>query len=126
MTPFVTPNADFYRIDTALTAPQVRTEDYTLRIHGMVDDEIELSYDDLLRRPMIERDITLTCVSNEVGGRYVGNARWLGHAPRRPAARGRRAAGRRPGRRALGRRLSRAGSRSTTRSTVATRSSSSA
>ncbi len=78
MTPFVTPNADFYRIDTALTAPQVPTGDYTLRIHGLVDNEIELTYDDLLRRDMIERDITLTCVSNEVGGRYVGNARWLG------------------------------------------------
>ena len=93
MTPFVTPNADFYRIDTALVAPQVRTEDYTLRIHGMVDDEIELSYDDLLARPMVERDITLTCVSNEVGGRYVGNARWLGHPARRPA----REAGVQPG-----------------------------
>ena len=78
MTPFVTPNRDFYRIDTALTAPQVRTADYTLRVHGMVDQEIELSYEDLLRRPMIERDITMTCVSNEVGGRYVGTARWLG------------------------------------------------
>jgi DMSO/TMAO reductase YedYZ molybdopterin-dependent catalytic subunit len=78
MTPFVTPNADFYRIDTALVAPQVRTGDYTLRIHGMVDEEIELSYEDLLGREMIERDITMTCVSNEVGGRYVGNARWLG------------------------------------------------
>ena len=78
MTPFVTPNADFYRIDTALTAPQVPTDGYTLRVTGMVDDELELSYDDLLARPLIERDITLTCVSNEVGGRYVGNARWLG------------------------------------------------
>jgi len=78
MTPFVTPNADFYRIDTALVAPQVRTSDYTLRIHGMVDHEIELSFDDLLARDLVERDITLTCVSNEVGGRYVGNARWLG------------------------------------------------
>jgi DMSO/TMAO reductase YedYZ molybdopterin-dependent catalytic subunit len=78
MTPFVTPNADFYRIDTALVAPQVRTSDYTLRIHGMVDNEIEISYEELLQREMIERDITMTCVSNEVGGRYVGNARWLG------------------------------------------------
>jgi DMSO/TMAO reductase YedYZ molybdopterin-dependent catalytic subunit len=78
MTPFVTPNADFYRIDTALTAPQLPTDDYTLRVTGMVDEELELSYADLLARPMIERDITLTCVSNEVGGRYVGNARWLG------------------------------------------------
>ena len=78
ITPFVTPNTDFYRIDTALTAPQVQTSDYTLRVHGMVGNEIELSYDELLQRPMIERDITLTCVSNEVGGQYVGNARWLG------------------------------------------------
>ena len=78
MTPFVTPNKDFYRIDTALTAPQVPTAGYTLKITGMVDNEIELSYDDLLGRVMIERDITLTCVSNEVGGHYVGNARWLG------------------------------------------------
>jgi DMSO/TMAO reductase YedYZ molybdopterin-dependent catalytic subunit len=78
VTPFVTPNADFYRIDTALTAPQVRTSDYTLRVTGMVERELELTYDDLLARDLIERDITLTCVSNEVGGTYVGNARWLG------------------------------------------------
>ncbi|CAN5820862.1 sulfite oxidase [soil metagenome] len=78
MTPFVTPNADFYRIDTALTAPQVPTAGYTLRITGMVDNELQLSYDDLLGRELIERDITLTCVSNEIGGRLVGNARWLG------------------------------------------------
>ena len=78
MTPFITPNDGFYRIDTALTAPQVPTDSYTLRIKGMVDNELELSFDDLLRREMIERDITLTCVSNEVGGKLVGTARWLG------------------------------------------------
>ncbi|MDQ3468722.1 MAG: molybdopterin-dependent oxidoreductase, partial [Actinomycetota bacterium] len=78
MTPFVTPNADFYRIDTALVAPQVPTADYALRIFGMVDKEIELSYEELLEREMIEVDVTLTCVSNEIGGRLVGNARWLG------------------------------------------------
>jgi DMSO/TMAO reductase YedYZ molybdopterin-dependent catalytic subunit len=78
MTPFITPNAAFYRIDTALTAPQVPTAGYTLRVKGMVDRELELSYDDLLARPLIERDITLTCVSNEVGGKLAGTARWLG------------------------------------------------
>ena len=78
MTPFVTPNADFYRIDTALTAPQVPTETYTLTVKGMVDNEITLSFEDLLARDMIERDVTLTCVSNQVGGRYIGNARWIG------------------------------------------------
>ena len=78
MTPFVTPNANFYRVDTALTVPQVAAEGYTLRVHGMVDSELELSYEDLLGRELIERDVTLTCVSNQVGGSYVGNARWLG------------------------------------------------
>ncbi|WP_246121890.1 molybdopterin-dependent oxidoreductase [Actinoallomurus bryophytorum] len=78
MTPFVTPNPDFYRVDTALTLPQVSPHDWMLRIHGMVDHPVELSFDDLLRQPMLERDITLSCVSNQVGGRYAGNARWLG------------------------------------------------
>jgi DMSO/TMAO reductase YedYZ molybdopterin-dependent catalytic subunit len=78
LTPFRTANADFYRVDTALVVPQVATEGWTLRVHGMVDRELELTFDDLLERDLVERDITLTCVSNEVGGTYAGNARWLG------------------------------------------------
>ncbi|MBA8793435.1 DMSO/TMAO reductase YedYZ molybdopterin-dependent catalytic subunit [Friedmanniella endophytica] len=77
-TPFTTSIADFYRVDIALTTPQVPVEGWKLRIDGMVDRPLELSYDELLALPMIERDITLTCVSNEVGGPYVGTARWLG------------------------------------------------
>jgi DMSO/TMAO reductase YedYZ molybdopterin-dependent catalytic subunit len=76
--PFVTPNSDFYRIDTALLVPQVRTEGWTLRVHGMVDRELELTFDELLARDLVEADVTLACVSNEVGGDLVGNARWLG------------------------------------------------
>jgi DMSO/TMAO reductase YedYZ molybdopterin-dependent catalytic subunit len=76
--PFVTPNGDFYRIDTALLVPQVRTEGWTLRVHGMVEHELELTYDDLLARELVEADVTLACVSNEVGGDLIGNARWLG------------------------------------------------
>ena len=75
---FVTPNADFYRIDTALSVPQVSAETWRLKVHGLVDREIELDFAELLRRRSIERDVTLTCVSNEVGGKLVGNARWLG------------------------------------------------
>jgi DMSO/TMAO reductase YedYZ molybdopterin-dependent catalytic subunit len=78
MSPFVTPNADFYRIDTALTVPQLPTEDYELRVTGMVDRELSFSFDELLARDVVEHDITLTCVSNTVGGNRVGNARWLG------------------------------------------------
>jgi DMSO/TMAO reductase YedYZ molybdopterin-dependent catalytic subunit len=80
LSPFYTPNADFYRVDTAIIVPKVTAEGWRLRIHGMVDREIELSYAELLARPLIERDITLTCVSNVVGGPYVGNARWIGAA----------------------------------------------
>jgi len=76
--PFVTPNADFYRIDTALTVPQVPTEGYELRVTGMVDRELSLSFEDLLRRQVVEHDITLTCVSNTIGGELIGNARWTG------------------------------------------------
>jgi DMSO/TMAO reductase YedYZ molybdopterin-dependent catalytic subunit len=76
--PFLTPNGEFYRVDTALFVPAIDAETWTLRVHGMVDREIILDFDELLARPMIERDITLACVSNEVGGPYVGNARWIG------------------------------------------------
>ncbi|HEV7707259.1 MAG TPA: molybdopterin-dependent oxidoreductase [Asanoa sp.] len=75
---YVTPNNAFYRIDTALVVPQVDPTEWKLRIHGRVRNEIELTYADLMARPMIERYVTLACVSNEVGGDLIGNARWLG------------------------------------------------
>ncbi|HEU4350098.1 MAG TPA: molybdopterin-dependent oxidoreductase [Actinoplanes sp.] len=75
---FVTPNAGFYRVDTALAVPRIDLGTWSLKIHGMVERSAELSFEDLLNRPLIERDITLNCVSNEVGGRYIGTARWLG------------------------------------------------
>ncbi|GAA3686701.1 sulfite oxidase [Nonomuraea antimicrobica] len=78
LSPFVTPNRDFYRVDTAISVPQVDPNDWTLRIHGLVGRPVELTYADLLKLPLTEADVTLTCVSNEVGGPYVGNARWLG------------------------------------------------
>jgi len=75
---FVTPNAKFYRVDTAIVLPQIPPKNWQLRIHGMVSRELTLSFHDLLKRPLIESYITLTCVSNPVGGPYIGNARWLG------------------------------------------------
>ena len=78
LSPFFTPNEEFYRVDTALIVPAVRAEDWSLRVHGMVERELTMSFDELVARPLIERDITLACVSNEVGGPYVGNARWVG------------------------------------------------
>ena len=76
--PFVTPTADFYRIDTALVVPQVSKDSWKLEIGGMVDNPMELTFDDLLARPQVERYITLSCVSNPVGGDLIGNALWQG------------------------------------------------
>jgi DMSO/TMAO reductase YedYZ molybdopterin-dependent catalytic subunit len=78
LTPFITSNASFYRVDTALVLPQVDPASWSLRIHGMVEREITLTFDQLLKRPLIEDYITLCCVSNPVGGPYIGNAKWLG------------------------------------------------
>ncbi len=79
VTSWVTPNQDFYRIDTALSVPQLDAETWELRVHGMVEEEFTLSFQDLLDADLIERHVTLTCVSNPVGGGLVGNAKWLGY-----------------------------------------------
>ncbi|SDS53315.1 DMSO/TMAO reductase YedYZ, molybdopterin-dependent catalytic subunit [Nocardioides scoriae] len=78
ITPFVTPNGDFYRVDTNLTVPTVDVEGWTLTIDGDVGKKVELTFEDLTRMDVVEKDITMTCVSNEVGGELVGSARWLG------------------------------------------------
>lgn len=81
--PFLTPADDFYRIDTALVVPELLPEEWTLRITGMVEEEVEIDMAELLDLPMEERHITLACVSNPVGGELVGTATWLGHPVRR-------------------------------------------
>jgi len=78
MTPLFTSNRDFYRIDTALTIPQLPVESWKLRVHGMVENELELDFEQLTALGLVESDVTLTCVSNRLGGDLVGNARWLG------------------------------------------------
>jgi DMSO/TMAO reductase YedYZ molybdopterin-dependent catalytic subunit len=78
ITPFVTSDNAFYRVDTAIVLPQVDPSTWQLRIHGMVSNEITLTFDELIRRPLIEDWVTLCCVSNPVGGPYIGNALWLG------------------------------------------------
>ena len=78
MTPFTTPVENFYRVDISLVTPQIDAGTWSLTVDGMVDRPLTLTYDELLAMPMIERDITLTCVSNEVGGSYVSSGRWLG------------------------------------------------
>jgi len=78
LSPLFTPNRDFYRVDTALTIPSVDPATWRLTVDGMVQKRVELSFDDLLRMGLDEYSVTLTCVSNEVGGNLVGTARWLG------------------------------------------------
>ncbi|GAB2451687.1 molybdopterin-dependent oxidoreductase [Nocardioides hungaricus] len=76
--PWMTPNDAFYRIDTAFTVPAVEPANWQLRIHGMVERELVLTYQDLVGRELSEAWITLNCVSNEVGGDLIGNAWWSG------------------------------------------------
>jgi DMSO/TMAO reductase YedYZ molybdopterin-dependent catalytic subunit len=75
---FITPNAKFYRVDTAIVLPEVPPQSWQLRIHGLVAREITLNFDDLIHRPLNGDYITLTCVSNPVGGPYISNAHWIG------------------------------------------------
>ncbi|MET1021354.1 MAG: molybdopterin-dependent oxidoreductase [Arthrobacter sp.] len=76
--PLVTSNRDFYRIDTALRVPVVDPSQWTLKVTGLVEREMSLDFATLLAKPLVERHITIACVSNEVGGDLIGNARWLG------------------------------------------------
>lgn len=76
--PFITPNADFYRIDTALTVPRLSAADWSLRIHGMVDNEITLTFDQLVARELVEQRVTFACVSYDLGSDLVGTADWVG------------------------------------------------
>lgn len=79
---FITSNDDFYRIDTALSVPQLARGDWRLRIHGMVDHEVVYSFDDLKKFEPVEKTVTLTCVSNPVGGDLISNATWTGYRVR--------------------------------------------
>ncbi|KDE98216.1 oxidoreductase [Mycolicibacterium aromaticivorans JS19b1 = JCM 16368] len=79
---FITGNGDFYRIDTALSVPQLSRADFRLRIHGMVDREITYTFDDLKKFEPIDKVVTLTCVSNPVGGDLISNATWTGYRVR--------------------------------------------
>ncbi|MGP7812932.1 molybdopterin-dependent oxidoreductase [Glutamicibacter soli] len=93
MPEFVTPNQDFYRIDTALRVPGIDPAQWSLRVHGLVEHEFTMSFQELLSQDLVEHYLTLTCVSNPVGGDLVGNAKWLGYPLREVLARAKPAAG---------------------------------
>lgn len=76
--PLITPNEEFYRIDAALGIPGVDIESWRLKVTGLVDRPLELSYEDLLAGGVSDETVTLSCVSNEIGGSLVGNAVWTG------------------------------------------------
>ncbi|WP_286219549.1 molybdopterin-dependent oxidoreductase [Paraoerskovia sediminicola] len=93
LAPYVTPNADFYRIDTALRVPQVDPDTWVLKVSGLVEEPFEITFAELLDLPLEEHVVTLACVSNPVGGDLVGNATWLGYPIRELLARARPAEG---------------------------------
>jgi DMSO/TMAO reductase YedYZ molybdopterin-dependent catalytic subunit len=75
---FLTPNSEFYRIDTALRVPTLSASDWSLRVHGMVGQELTLRFDDLVGRPLVERTLTMTCVSNPIGGNLISTTNFIG------------------------------------------------
>jgi DMSO/TMAO reductase YedYZ molybdopterin-dependent catalytic subunit len=93
ISPYIVPASQFYRIDTALSVPSVDPDTWKLKIHGMVENEVELTFAQLLKLPLEEHIVTLTCVSQEVGGNLVGNALWLGYPIRELLARAKPTAG---------------------------------
>lgn len=93
LSPYVTANDDFYRIDTALQVPVIDPDDWSLSITGMVETPVTISYAELSGLPLVEHVATLTCVSNEVGGDLIGNALWLGYPIRDLLARAKPTAG---------------------------------
>ena len=93
LSPYLTPNADFYRIDTALQVPVIDPAKWSLSVVGMVEQEVSMTFEELLGQPLVEHVATLTCVSNEVGGNLVGNATWLGYPIRELLARAKPLAG---------------------------------
>lgn len=78
ITPLMTPNDEFFRIDTALSVPRVDLANWRLEIKGNVREPFSISYDELLAMPQVEAPITLACVSNRVGGTLIGTAMWQG------------------------------------------------
>ncbi len=79
LSPYVTGNDDFYRIDTALQVPRIDQDAWSLKVTGMVEQEVTINFAELSGKPLVEHLTTLTCVSNEVGGDLIGNALWLGY-----------------------------------------------
>ena len=93
ISPYIVPASQFYRIDTALAVPSIDPDTWKLKIGGMVEQEIEISFAELLKLPLEEHIVTLTCVSQEVGGNLIGNAVWLGYPIRKLLARAKPTAG---------------------------------
>ena len=89
LSPYLTPNEDFYRIDTALQVPVIDPTTWSVQVVGMVEEEVSMTFAELVEQPLVEHVATLTCVSNEVGGTLVGNATWLGYPIRELLARAR-------------------------------------
>ncbi|GAB2499344.1 molybdopterin-dependent oxidoreductase [Promicromonospora xylanilytica] len=93
LVPYITPNPEFYRIDTALRVPQLDPAQWSLEVHGMVEEPFTITWEELLALPLEEHHVTLSCVSNPVGGDLIGNALWLGYPIRALLERARPQAG---------------------------------
>jgi DMSO/TMAO reductase YedYZ molybdopterin-dependent catalytic subunit len=78
MSPEVTPSKDFYTVSKNFIDPSVAVGGWRLKVDGLVERPIELTYDQLTAMPAVEGYYTLMCISNEIGGDLWGNAKWRG------------------------------------------------
>jgi DMSO/TMAO reductase YedYZ molybdopterin-dependent catalytic subunit len=76
--PEFTPLAKHYRIDINTTPPEVPAESWRLRWSGLLKKPLAWTLADIRSRPALDQLLTLSCISNEVGGDLIGTTRWTG------------------------------------------------
>jgi DMSO/TMAO reductase YedYZ molybdopterin-dependent catalytic subunit len=73
----ITPTEDFYVTSKGGT-PRITASEWRFTFDGLVANPFTLTYQDVLTLPRVERDLTLECISNAIGGNAIGNAKWTG------------------------------------------------
>jgi DMSO/TMAO reductase YedYZ molybdopterin-dependent catalytic subunit len=76
--PEFTPLERHYRIDINTIASAIDPQQWRLNIDGLVEKPLALTLEDLQRFEPIHQFITLSCISNPVGGDLIGTTRWTG------------------------------------------------
>lgn len=74
----ITSNADFYRIDINVRPPVVDGANWTLATAGLFDNAHPLTLTELMAFPAVTVPLTLSCISNPIGGDLISASQWTG------------------------------------------------